>query len=152
MTQAFFEAIDAFVNSLGPCRREVKAQVGYSVRRKFLWLWAYEKTPDGTLYLTVCLDRKLDDPNFHYVKQVSTNRWNHHVEVKSESIATSSWLRRLIRAGHEFAAQTDHREAAEPRDLARHGRPAQRQPAGREENTRIREHGPAARATTPDAG
>ena len=102
-TRSFCEAIDAFVRSLGPCTREVKAQVSYAVRRKFLWMWAYEKTPDGTLYLTVCLDRELEDSRFHYVKQVSKNRWNHHVVVKSEGIAGSDWLRRLIRAGYEFA-------------------------------------------------
>ena len=102
-TQSFFEAIDAFVGSLGPCTREVKAQVSYAVRRKFLWMWAYEKTADGTLYLTVCLDKELEDKRFHYVKQVSKNRWNHHVVVKSERVAGSKWLQRVIRAGYEFA-------------------------------------------------
>ena len=103
VTRSFYEAIDAYVRSLGPCEREVRAQVSYGGRRKFLWMWAYEKTPDGTLYLTVCLDRALEDSRFHYVKQVSTNRWNHHVVVKSEGIAASGWLHRLIRAGYEFA-------------------------------------------------
>ena len=102
-TQSFFEAIDAFVRSLGPCTRDVKAQVSYSVRRKFLWMWAYEKTPDGTLYLTVCLDEELEDARFHYVKQVSKNRWNHHVVVKSEEIAGSDWLHGLLRVGYAFA-------------------------------------------------
>ncbi len=27
------------------------------MNRKFLWLWAYGKTADGTLYLNVTLDR-----------------------------------------------------------------------------------------------
>lgn len=102
-TQAFFSDIVAYVNKLGQSQQSLKAQVSFSVNRKFLWLWAYEKTPDGTLYLTVCLDRKIDDPHFHYVKQVSKNRWNHHVEVKSKEIANSEWLRRLIKAGYEFA-------------------------------------------------
>ena len=102
-TRSFFEAIDGFVRSLGPCTREVKAQVSYSVRRKFLWMWAYEKTSDGTLYVTVCLDREVEDARFHYVKQVSENRWNHHVVVKSERTAGSEWLHRLIRAGYAFS-------------------------------------------------
>lgn len=102
-TLAFYSAIAAYVEALGQSKKEVKAQVSYAVNRKFLWLWAYEKTPDGTLYLTVCLDKKLEDPHFHYIKQVSTNRWNHHVEVKSEEIATSEWLHKLIAEGYEFA-------------------------------------------------
>ena len=61
-TRSCFEAIDAFVRSLWPCTREVKAQVSYAVRRKFLWM-----------------------------------------VVKSEGIAGSEWLHRLIRAGYEFA-------------------------------------------------
>lgn len=53
----------------------------------------------------VCLDRSLSDPLFHYVNQVSANRWNHHIEVKSEAIATSETVKMLVRAGHEFAAK-----------------------------------------------
>jgi len=102
-TQAFLSSIAAYVQELGPSKQEVKAQVSYSVNRKFLWLWAYEKTADGMLYLTVCLDKKIDDPHFHYVKQVSKNRWNHHVEVTSWQIVNSDWLHRLIDAGYEFA-------------------------------------------------
>lgn len=104
-TQQYFEAIDTFVQSLGPSIQELKAQVSYSVNRKFLWMWAYEKTPDGTLYLTVCLDQRLSNPGFHYVNQVSKNRWNHHVEVKSEEIAASDWLRALIQAGYDFSKE-----------------------------------------------
>ena len=102
-TQAFFSAITAYVKHLGPSQKTVKAQVSFGVNRKFLWLWAYEKTPDGTLFLTVCLDRKMDNPHFRYVIQVSKNRWNHHVEVRSEDIANSDWLHKLIDAGYEFA-------------------------------------------------
>lgn len=95
-TQAFFSSIAAYVEALGSCKQEIKAQVNYAVKRKFLWLWAYEKTPDGTLYLTVCLDRKIEDPHFHYVMQVSKNRWNHHVEVKSQEIANSDCATKAI--------------------------------------------------------
>lgn len=35
--------------------------------------------------------------------QVSKNRWNHHVEVKSEEIARSKWLQELILQGFKFA-------------------------------------------------
>ncbi len=66
---------------------------------------AYEKTPDGTLYMTVCLDKQLGNPHFHSVTQVSPNRWNHHIVVKSEETAKSDWLQRLVREGFEFAKQ-----------------------------------------------
>ncbi len=102
-TQSYFVSIAEFAQSLGPLQRHRTSQVSFSVRRKFLWLWAYEKTGDGTLYLTVLLDRAITDPRFHYVSQVSKNRWNHHVEVKSEAIVRSDWLRNLIREGYEFA-------------------------------------------------
>lgn len=104
-TSAFAAAIVSFVEGLGPLKREAKAQLSFGVKRKFLWLWAYEKTPDATLYLNVTLDHVFDHEGVHAVTQVSTNRWNHQVEVKSESIATSEWLRDLIREGYDFASQ-----------------------------------------------
>lgn len=104
-TESFYTAIAEYTASLGPVTRETKAQVSFSVNRKFLWLWAYEKTTDGTLYLNVTLDQELDDPHFHNVSQVSKNRWNHHVEVKSDATANSKWLRDLIRQGYEFACE-----------------------------------------------
>ena len=53
-TQAYFSAIEEYAKKLGPSEKEIKAQVSYAVHRKFLWMWAYEQTSDGTLYLTVC--------------------------------------------------------------------------------------------------
>ncbi|MDJ1370897.1 DUF5655 domain-containing protein [Gulosibacter molinativorax] len=105
-TQSFYTDIVAFVTSFGPVTQDAKAQVSFSVNRKFLWLWAYEKTADGTLYLNVMLDKRIDDPHFHAVNQVSKHRWNHHVEVKSPDMANSDWLRDLIRAGYAFASVT----------------------------------------------
>lgn len=102
-TQLFFTTIADYTTSLGQVTREAKAQVSLSVNRKFLWLWAYEQTADGTLYLNVTLDQRIDDPHFHNVSQISRNRWNHHVEVKSEATANSGWLHDLIRQGYEFA-------------------------------------------------
>lgn len=104
-TQSFFNAIAEYTASLGEVDKELKAQVSFSVNRKFLWLWAYEKTADGTLYLNVTLDRRKNDRHFHEVTQVSKNRWNHHVVVKSETTANSQWLHALIQDGYEFASQ-----------------------------------------------
>ena len=102
---AMYTAIESYVMSLGAVTKHLTAQVSFSVNRKFLWVWAYEKTADGTLFLNVRLDRSMEDPHFHRVDQVSANRWNHHVVVKTMEAAESGWLRDLVRAGHEFAAQ-----------------------------------------------
>ena len=104
-TDSFYQAIDEYVMSLGKVKREFRAQVSYSVNRKFLWMWAYEKTKDGTLYFNVTLDRQEENKNIHRVTQVSPNRWNHHVEVKSLQAAKSQWLRTLIHKGFEFSVQ-----------------------------------------------
>ncbi|RRD47433.1 DUF5655 domain-containing protein [Tessaracoccus sp. OH4464_COT-324] len=104
-TDSFYQAIDEYVMSLGEVEREFRSQVSYAVNRKFLWMWAYEKTADGTLYFNVALDRREDDKNIHKVTQVSPNRWNHHVEVKSLQMAKSRWLRALIGKGFEFSTQ-----------------------------------------------
>ena len=48
-TDSFYQAIDEYVMSLGKVKRELLAQVSYSVKRKFLRMLAYEKTKDGTL-------------------------------------------------------------------------------------------------------
>lgn len=104
-TDSFYQAIDAYVMSLEKVERSFRAQVSYGVNRKFLWMWAYERTCDGTLYLNVTLDRQIGDEHIHKVAHVSPNRWNHHVVVKSMATATSQWLKDLIRAGYTFAIQ-----------------------------------------------
>ncbi len=104
-TNAYYRAIDSYVMALGSIRKEFRAQVSYVVNRKFLWMWAYEKTADGTLYINITLDHPEDYPGIHRVTQVSRHRWNHHVEVKSLEIATSEWLRELLKKGVLFASQ-----------------------------------------------
>lgn len=104
-TAAMYTTIESYVMSLGSATKHLTAQVSFSVNRKFLWIWAYEKTSDGTLFLNVRLDRPMEDPHFHRVSQISANRWNHHVVVKTMEDAQSDWLRDLIRTGYEFAAR-----------------------------------------------
>ncbi|MFV0413439.1 MAG: DUF5655 domain-containing protein [Oscillospiraceae bacterium] len=89
-TWRYWNAIDAFVRSLGGVTVALKAQVSYSVKRKFLWMWAYEKTAD---------------PHFHSVEQVGKNRWNHRVEVKEEETAASAWLHSLLAKGYRFTGK-----------------------------------------------
>ena len=101
-TMALAEKIIALVQSFGPSRQSIAGQMTFGGKRKFLWLWTYGHTADGTLYVTVCLDQKIDNDNFHYVKQVSRNRWNHHVVVKSSEQIDSPWFRHLLEAGYAF--------------------------------------------------
>ena len=100
-----YTADESYAMSHGAVTKHLTAQVSFSVNRKFLWVWAYERTGDGTLFLNVRLDRPVEDPRFHRVDQVSANRWNHHVVVKTMEAEQSDWLKDLIRAGHEFAAR-----------------------------------------------
>jgi hypothetical protein len=102
-TLALAERIIKLVQSLGPSHQEIRGQMTFAGKRKFLWMWTYGHTADGTLYVTVCLNRKLDSSNFHYVKQVSPNRWNHHVVVRSFEQIESAWFQEVIRAGYEFS-------------------------------------------------
>jgi hypothetical protein len=104
-TRRFADTIIALVENLGPSRRESRAQLTFGGKRKFIWLWTYGHTADGTLYVTVCLDRELGGEHFQYVKQVSTNRWNHHIVVKSDDQIDSAWFRDLVKAGYAFANQ-----------------------------------------------
>ena len=89
----------------GQRKKELRSQLSYSVNRKFLWMWAYEKTGDGTLYLNVALDHREEFPGIHRVTQVGARRWDHHVVVKSLETANSSWLQELIRKGFEFSCR-----------------------------------------------
>ena len=102
-TKQFADKIVSLVKSLGPSREESKSQLTFGGKRKFLWMWSYGHTADGTLYVTVCLDRELQGTHFQYVKQVSTNRWNHHVVVKSSDQIDSAWFKRLLKQGYAFS-------------------------------------------------
>lgn len=102
-TQLFYKQIDDVVFHLPGVKKEVHAQASYAVKRKFLWMWAYEQTPDGTLYLTVLLDEKWDHPQLHSITQISANRWNHHVVIKNVETAQSELLKELLQKGYLFA-------------------------------------------------
>jgi len=104
-TTALAERIIGLVQTLGPSRQEVRGQMTFAGKRKFLWMWTYGRTADGTLYVTVCLDREMENPHFHYVKQVSPNRWNHHVVVRSFEQIDSPWFRELVEAGYAFSGK-----------------------------------------------
>ncbi len=44
-TQLFYEQVDDGVSHLPGVKKEVHAQASYAVKRKFLWMWAYEQSP-----------------------------------------------------------------------------------------------------------
>ena len=66
-----FQSIDSYIRPLDGVETEVKSQISYKVFRKFLWMWSYEKTADGTLFLSFLLDRKIENSFIHGVSQVS---------------------------------------------------------------------------------
>ena len=102
-TEALAKAIVSLVTSLGPSRRETRAQLTFGGKRKFIWMWTYGHTRDGLLFVTVCLDREVQDSHLKYVKQVSPNRWNHHIEVQSAAQIESGWFKDLVKAGYDFS-------------------------------------------------
>lgn len=104
-TKALADRIIHLIEKQGPCKQATKGQTTFAVKRKFCWMWTYGKTADGTLFVTVLLDRELKNSHFQYVKQVSTNRWNHHVVVKSDDQIKSAWFKDLIEAGYAFSAK-----------------------------------------------
>jgi len=101
-TQKLADQIVSIVASLGPSHSETKSQLTFGRKRKFIWLWSYQHTADGTLYMTVCLDREIRSTHFQYVKQVGANRWNHHVVVRSTAQIEASWFKDLVEKGYEF--------------------------------------------------
>jgi len=105
MTEKLANTVIDRVEALGPSRRERKAQLSFGVKRKFIWMWTYERTADGTLYLTVTLDKKRHGAHFHYVKEAGPHRWNHHVVVKSAEQIESAWFRDLLEDGYAFSAK-----------------------------------------------
>lgn len=105
MTEKLAGKVVDMVEALGPSKRERKAQLSFGVKRKFIWMWTYERTPDGTLYLTVTLDKELKGAHFHYVKQATPNRWNHHVVVKSSGQIESAWFKSLLEDGYAFSSK-----------------------------------------------
>lgn len=104
-TQAYFEAIDTLISSLGGAEQEIKAQCTYKLKRKFLWLWVYDKTADGTLFMNVLLDHQMEAPFLHDINQVSKNRFNHNIVIKSMETIQSKEFLDLLQASYKFAEE-----------------------------------------------
>ena len=104
-TEKLANKVIDLVEALGPSHRDRKAQLSFGVKRKFIWMWTYDRTADGTLYLTVTLDKELRGTHFHYVRKAGPHRWNHHVVVKSSEQIESAWFRSLLEDGYVFSAK-----------------------------------------------
>ena len=102
-TQAIFNKVDSYIHSIGNVEIEIKSQISYKLQRKFCWMWSYEKTKDGTLFLAFLLDEKIDASFIHAVTQVSKNRWNHNVVLKSLEDAEDPNLREALSKSYHFA-------------------------------------------------
>jgi Domain of unknown function (DUF5655) len=102
-----FRAIEAQVSAFGPSRIEVASQIAFGVKRKFAWIWLYnvtQKNPNGILHLMLAVDEKIDDPHVRNFNQVSANRWNHQIIVRTLEDAQSDWLRLLIERAYRFGS------------------------------------------------
>lgn len=102
-TQALYQAVDMTIRALGPVDTEVKSQRSYKRQRKFLWLWTYEQTADGTLFLAFLLDHQLEAPCIHAVQQISAHRWHHNVVLKSLAQAHQPDLIDALTRAYQFA-------------------------------------------------
>lgn len=103
-TQAIFNKIDEFIASLGNAEAEVKSQISYKLRRKFLWMWSYEKIKDGTLFLSFLLDREMKASFIHASTQISKNRWSYNVVLKSLEEAENKSLKEALLDSYNFAS------------------------------------------------
>ena len=66
-------------------------------------MWSYEKTADGTLFLSFLLDKKLEKDFIHNYYQVSKNRWNHSVVIKTIEEAKNLELKTALLQAYEFS-------------------------------------------------
>ncbi|MDO4786259.1 MAG: DUF5655 domain-containing protein [Fretibacterium sp.] len=105
LTEAYCQRIESYLKELPNIGKELKSQLSYKVKRKFLWMWTYEKTRDGILYLSLMLDEEIKDDRIHNVSQVSAKRWNHSIVIKDKEEIESSWFQDLLLKGYAFAGR-----------------------------------------------
>ena len=107
-TYEIFKAVFRQVGSLGPFEVTVASQISFGVRRKFAWFWLYNvtrKNPSGILHVSLRMDEPVEDPNIRAVTQISKNRWNHQIVVRTLNDAKSAWMRRLLEASYGFGSR-----------------------------------------------
>lgn len=100
-----FKAVLARVRALGSFDVTVASQISLGVDRKFAWFWLYnitQKNPSGILHVMLRIDRRVDDPHVRHIEQVSKNRWNHQIVLRTPDDAQSRWLGDLLEAAFGF--------------------------------------------------
>ena len=107
-TYEIFKAVHDYLNALGPLQVAVASQISFAVNRKFAWFWLYnvtESNPNGILHAMLRVDRKIDDSHVRNIEQISKNRWNHQVVIRTLRDAQSKWLYRILKAAYEFGSK-----------------------------------------------
>jgi len=108
-SRAIFHAISARIAMLGPSKTAVGAQISFGAQRKFAWFWLYNvtgKNPDGVPHLMLAIDRKIDDSHVREVTQISANRWNHQIVVRTIDDARSDWLGELLERAYAYGIRS----------------------------------------------
>ncbi len=106
-TFKIFGAVYEQLQSIGPFDVSVKSQIGFSVKRKFAWFWLYNVTLsdlNGILHTMLCIDRGIKDSHVRNIDQISKNRWNHQIVIRTLPEAESQWLRGLLEAAYSFGS------------------------------------------------
>jgi len=106
-TKEIFEAVNQQVRPLGPFEVSIGSQISFGAERKFAWFWLYnvtQKNPNGILHTTLRIDERIDDPHIRAITQISKNRWNHQVVVRTLKDARSAWMQRLLGAAYRFGS------------------------------------------------
>lgn len=99
-----FDVIRSRIDAGTPNTVEVGSQISFAARRKFAWVWLYNVTkrnPSGVLHLMLRLDRRVEHPGIRQITQVSRNRWNHQIVVRSVD-EEAPWLGDLIDEASAF--------------------------------------------------
>lgn len=107
-TRPLFDVIAERIAACGPSELEVKSQISFGVERKFAWFWLYnvtKKNPSGVLHLMLALDEPVEDSHVREVTQISKNRWNHQIVIRSMDDASSEWLGELIEKAYEYGSR-----------------------------------------------
>lgn len=102
-----FEVIATRIAQQGPSDLSVGSQISFGCNRKFAWFWLYnvtKKNPSGVPHLMLAIDEMLEDPHVREVNQISKNRWNHQIVIRTADEARSAWLGKLIAAAYRHGS------------------------------------------------
>jgi hypothetical protein len=104
-TYEIFKAVKAHIDAAGPHEVSIASQISFGAKRKFVWVWLYnvtKKNPNGILHLMLAIDQKINDPHIRAISQISKNRWNHQIVIRTLEDARSIWLKSLIEQAYQF--------------------------------------------------